>query len=152
IRILAGTTATSSGSTIYDAAITNTTIDAAKGRFDPTVNLQNTFSRTNTPTGVIDPLDPSRALIAGSPVQAYDMNLGVSKINSFGGTATLGVNVNPMRYLGGILNVNPQSGVSLSPLNPQTPSSLSLGYTQPLLQGGGLQANLAPIIIARLNT
>jgi outer membrane protein TolC len=152
VRVLAGVTATSSGATIYDAAITNTTIDSAKARFDPTVSVQNTFSRTNTPTGIIDPLDPSRALIAGTPIQAYDMNLGISKINGLGGTATMGVNVNPMRNLGGLLTLSPQSGVFVSPLNPQTPSSLSLGYTQPLLQGGGLRANLAPIIIARLNT
>src|SRR5262245_7917483 len=33
IRVLAGVTAVASGSTIYDAAITNTTIDQALGRF-----------------------------------------------------------------------------------------------------------------------
>src|SRR5205823_4509480 len=38
------------------------------------------------------------------------------------------------------------------PLNPQTATSLQLSYTQPLLQGAGVQANLAPIVIARLNT
>ena len=35
IRVLAGTTAVSSGQTIYDAAITNTTIDQAQAVFDP---------------------------------------------------------------------------------------------------------------------
>src|SRR5437773_2464364 len=33
IRVLAGTSAVASGQTIYDAAITNTTIDQARGRF-----------------------------------------------------------------------------------------------------------------------
>ena len=36
VRVLAGVTATSSGRTIYDAAITNTTIDQERARFDPT--------------------------------------------------------------------------------------------------------------------
>src|SRR6187397_1580083 len=35
VRILAGVSAVNSGRTIYDAAITNTTIDQALGRFDP---------------------------------------------------------------------------------------------------------------------
>ena len=35
IRVLAGTTAIASGQTIYDAAITNTTIDQAQAVFDP---------------------------------------------------------------------------------------------------------------------
>ena len=39
IRVLAGVTATSSGATIYDTAITQTTIDAAKGRFDPNLSV-----------------------------------------------------------------------------------------------------------------
>src|SRR5205823_4786538 len=37
------------------------------------------------------------------------------------------------------------------PLNPQTASSVNVGYTQPLLQGAGVRANFAPIVIARLN-
>jgi outer membrane protein TolC len=144
IRVLTGVTASASGSTIYDAAITNTTIDEAKGRFDPTVDGQNTFSRQSPPQSILDALDPSRALIVGAPTQGYDMNLGVSKINSLGGTARLGVNVNPTRTrtdLAGSI-----------PLNPQTRSSIELSYTQPLLQGAGTRTNLAPIIIARLNT
>src|SRR5262245_27461098 len=35
IRVLAGATAVSSGRTIYDAAIVNTTIDQEQARFDP---------------------------------------------------------------------------------------------------------------------
>jgi outer membrane protein TolC len=141
IRVLTGVTASSSGSTIYDVAVTHTTIDEAKGRFDPTVSVQNTFSRQSLPQGILDVLDPRRALIDATPTQSYDMNLGVSKVNSLGGTARLGVDVNPLRVEGG--------GV---PLNPQTRSSIELSYTQPLLQGGGIAANLAPIVIARLNT
>src|SRR5207302_401405 len=70
-----------------------------------------------------------------------DMNLGLSKLNSLGGTARLGVDVNPTR-----------SPVNFLPLNPQSRSNVELSYTQPLLQGAGRAANLAPIVIARLNT
>jgi outer membrane protein TolC len=141
VRVLAGVTAAASGSTIYDPAITQTTIDQAKARFDPMVNVNNTFARQNPPIAAFDPLDPTRAIIEGAPTQSYDMNLGVSKVNSLGGTASLAVDVNPTRTRDGLL-----------PLNPQTRSSIQLSYTQPLLQGAGVRVNLAPIVIARLNT
>jgi outer membrane protein TolC len=143
VRILTGTTASPSGATIYDPAITNTTIDTAKARFDPTVNVNNTFSRTNRPAANFDPLDPTRAFFFGAPTQSYDMNLGVSKVNSLGGTTSLNVDVNPMRTSNSLVPL---------PLNPETTSSIALNYTQPLLNGGGTRANLAPIVIARLNT
>ena len=141
VRVLAGVTAAASGSTIYDPAITQTTIDQAKARFDPMVNVNNSFARQNPPVAAFDPLDPTRAIIEGAPAQSYDMNLGVSKVNSLGGTASLAVDVNPTRTRDGLL-----------PLNPQTRSSIQLSYTQPLLQGAGVRVNLAPIVIARLNT
>lgn len=142
VRILAGVTATASGSTIYDAPIINTTIDQAKARFDPNLTLQNTFSRDGVPGAVLDPLDPSRALIETQRVHSYDMNLGISKVNSLGGTSQLTVDVNPTKAA-------PDLGL---PLNPRTASAVTLSYTQPVLQGGGAKANLAPIVIARLNT
>ena len=46
VRELAGLSVTSSGQTIYDAAITNTTIDEQQARFDPTFTSNNTGSRT----------------------------------------------------------------------------------------------------------
>jgi outer membrane protein TolC len=141
IRILAGNTASASGSTMYDPAIVLPTVDQAKAKFDPTLSVQNTFSRTDVPTAIFDPLDPRQAFIVGPATSSYDMTLGVSKVNPLGGTASFGVNVNPMRIHAPGL-----------PLNPETPSSISLGYTQPLLQGAGVAANMAPIIIARLNT
>jgi outer membrane protein TolC len=143
VRVLTGVTASASGSTIYDPAITQTTIDQAKARFDPTVNVNNTFARQNPPAAAFDPLDPTRAIIEGVPTQSYDMNLGISKVNSLGGTASLAVDVNPTRTRDGLLPL---------PLNPQTRSSIQLSYTQPLLQGAGVRVNLAPIVIARLNT
>jgi outer membrane protein TolC len=142
VRLLSGVTASASINTIYDAAIVNTTIDQAKARFDPSVTVANTFSKTQEPQAVLDPLDPSRALIEAPAINAYDMNLALSKVNSFGGTTALTVDVNPSRVTPG----------DLLPLNPETRSSITLAYTQPLLQGGGTRANLAPIVIARLNT
>src|SRR5262249_1483645 len=43
-------------------------------------------------------------------------------------------------------------GPERPPLNPETRSAVELSYTQPLLQGGGFRANMAPIVIARINT
>src|SRR5207237_6451423 len=38
------------------------------------------------------------------------------------------------------------------PLNHQSPANASLSHTQPLLAGAGIRANLAPVLIARINT
>jgi outer membrane protein TolC len=141
VRILTGTTAVASGATIYDPAIVLPTIDQAKARFDPVFNLNNTFSRLSPPAGILDPLDPRRALIEAFPTNSYTFDTSVSKTNSLGGTAKLEALVIPSRTRGEFL-----------PLNPQTSSSLQFSYTQPLLQGAGIPANLAPIVIARLNT
>ena len=50
IRVLSGTTAVSSGQTIYDPAVTQTTIDQAQAVFDPTLQQNSQWSRTNTPS------------------------------------------------------------------------------------------------------
>lgn len=141
VRILTGVTAVASGATIYDPAIVLPTIDQAKARFDPNLSVANTFSRMVPPIGVFDPLDPTRALIEAFPTQNYTFDTSLSKTNSLGGTAKLEALVIPSRTRGQFL-----------PLNPQTSSSIQLSYTQPLLQGAGIPANLAPIVIARLNT
>src|SRR5206468_3280590 len=59
--------------------------------------------------------------------------------------------------LGAPLSLNYETPLSrfppgVFPLNPQDQSALTLAYTQPLLKGAGLRANLAPIVIARLDT
>jgi outer membrane protein TolC len=141
VRILTGTTAVASGATIYDPAIVLPTIDQAKARFDPNFSVANTFGRLSPPAGVLDPLDPRRALIEAFPTQSYTLDTSLSKVNSLGGTAKVEALVIPSRTRGEFL-----------PLNPQTSTSIQLSYTQPLLQGAGIPANLAPIVIARLNT
>jgi outer membrane protein TolC len=143
VRILSGTGAVSSGNTIYDAAETMTLIDDAKGRFDPTVSVNNTLSRTNEASASPNPVDPTLAGILGIATNSYDMNLNISKINSFGGTTSLTVDSNPF---------NSPPNPLFVPLNPESRWSTELKYTQPLLKGAGLDYNLAPIVIARLNT
>ncbi len=141
VRILAGVTAVSSGQTIYDAAISNTQIDTARARFDPTFQLNNNFFRSDTPQGVFDPVDPTRAQIIGLPSHFYDMQMGLAKNTVTGGTASLNVNAIPTR-----------DEFPVNPLNPRTPSSTEMSFTQPLLQGAGVRVNMAPIVIARINT
>ena len=141
IRVLIGTAATSSGRTVYDTSVTNTFIDERNARFDPTVSSNNTFNRTETPVGVFDPFNPTRSLITGTRTDGFNTNSGLSKLNAYGGTLGLSLDANPSRSQPGFF-----------PLNPQTRSATTLNYTQPLLQGGGLRPNLAPIVLARIDT
>jgi outer membrane protein TolC len=143
VRVLAGLSAVNSGRTIYDPAITNTTIDQAQGRFDPTIRISNNWDHIDEPLrGFVDPVNGNR--IIGSSREQYRMDMALAKDNPLGGRWELGVNVNDQRF--------PQSVIPPSLLNPQTSANTSLGYTQPLLQGAGLRANLAPVVLARINT
>lgn len=141
IRVLAGVTAVSSNRTVYDPAISNTNIDAARAVFDPVISAQNTFSQSDQPQGVFDPLSPFGARITGTQVDNYELGLGLVKRTVLGGTARLDGTVNHSR-----------AHTTFAPLNPQERSALTLSYTQPLLQGAGIAANIAPIVIARINT
>jgi outer membrane protein TolC len=141
VRVLAGVTAVSSTRTIYDPAISNTIIDQEQARFDPKVDVSNTFDRLEPPLGVFDALDPRGARIAGVRTDAYSLATGLSKTTITGGTARLGFTDDLARSQPGVF-----------PLNPQNQHAATLSYTQPLLQGGGIAPNLAPIVIARINT
>ena len=141
IRVLAGVQAVSSGSTIYDTAARSTDIDQQTARFNPQVSVQNSFDRTETPAGILDHADPTRAAIGGVRTDAYGLGVGVKQPTVTGGSLDFGVNTNPRRFQPGTF-----------PLNPESRSSLELSYTQPLLQGGGLGVNLAPIVLARIET
>jgi outer membrane protein TolC len=166
IRTLAGTFAVASGRTIYDAAIVNTTIDQAQAVFDPTLKWNNTWNRTNVPMGEFEGaaaapgstgttgtgatgtptarprFGPLETFITSTPSDAYHTDAGLTKTNVLGGQWSLDYTATNTR----ITDVGPL------PLNPQTPTALQLGYTQPLLQGAGFAVNTAPIVIARLNT
>jgi outer membrane protein TolC len=148
IRILAGTTAVASGATIYDPAVTNTLIDQERAAFDPTVQSNNTFFRTEVPQGAVaDPFDPtSPVIIAANPIEGFRSQTTVQKRFITGGTAALDLNVNQQRIDQFVAPDFPQL------LNPRTANGTALSLTQPLLQGAGAPANLAPIVIARLDT
>ena len=144
IRVLGGLTASASGQTIYDAAIANTVIDQAQARFDPNFSWMNTFNRVETPVATFDPLNPGMSLITGTRNDDYRLALGLTKTNVLGGQWSVNATENPTR----VSNAPPGS----LPLNPQNRSTFEVGYTQPLLQGGGFAVNTAPIVIARLDT
>jgi outer membrane protein TolC len=141
VRVLAGVTATSSGQTIYDPAISVTDIDDARSVFDPTFFVNNKWNRTEQPRGILAPSSPTGAIITGTRVDDYDLGLGLSQRNLLGGTAKFEHATNIARFTPGIF-----------PLDPEQRSATTLSYTQPLLKGGGVTANEAPIVIARINT
>ncbi|MCI0638224.1 MAG: TolC family protein [Gemmataceae bacterium] len=141
VRVLAGVSAVASGKTIYDPAISNTFIDQEQARFDPALEVTNTFTRTEQPLGVLTPFDPVGSLIRGNRTDFYNLGTALTRTNAAGGTARLGFMDDLGRFQPGVV-----------PLNPQNQHALTLSYTQPLLQGAGPRANLAPVVIARLNT
>lgn len=141
VRVLAGLSATTSGRTIYDAAIVNTAVDDENARFDPVLQVDNFWDRIESPEAFFHPVDPDRAVIFGRRVDDYRLDTAVTKENLFGGEWKLGYGADPTRRRPGIF-----------PLNPVNTPSLDLSYTQPLLQGGGLAANAAPIVLARIDT
>jgi outer membrane protein TolC len=152
VRVLAGTTAVASGKTIYDAAITQTTIDQAQARFDPALSWNNQWSRPNVPLTTVDPNDFTRSIFFSNATDTYLSTAGLTKTNLLGGQAGLTWIENPTRFPGGGSLTSPfVTGLGV-PLNPETSRSLALTYTQPLLQGAGFRVNNAPIVIARLNT
>jgi outer membrane protein TolC len=144
IRLLAGITAVTSGRTIYDPAVTNTTIDQALGRFDPFLTVNNNWDRIEQPRAGFNPVTGS--FIGGSAIDQYRMNMALTKNNPLGGQWAFGVNVVEQTFPHSILPPD------ILPLNPQTATNTELSYTQPLLRGAGLRTNLAPVVIARINT
>lgn len=137
VRVLTGAGATSSGSTIYDPAITNTQVDQARARFDPNFQVLHDFDQRDDPS-------PSGAGIGGTRTDQHSMDLGLSKTTATGGTASLNVR-SDARHSSGV-------GAPPGSLNPAASSAVDMSFVQPLLQGGGVRANLAPIEIARIDT
>src|SRR5262245_14218081 len=144
VRLLAGITAVTSGRTIYDPAVTNTTIDQALGRFDPFLTVNNNWDRIEQPRAGFNPVTGS--FIGGNSIDQYRMNMALAKNNPLGGQWAFGVNVVEQTFPHSILPPD------ILPLNPQTATNTELSYTQPLLRGAGLRTNLAPVVIARINT
>jgi len=145
VRVLSGVTATNSVRSIYDVAIANTEVDQRQALFDPLLSVNNSWSLTENPQGVFDP-GPTNSLLDNfvsvdrGRSRQFDTIAQINKSNLLGGDFNVGVQATPTSQ-------NP-SGV----LNPLTRSSTFVGYTQPLLQGAGAEFNLAPIVIASINT
>lgn len=141
IRVSAGIGVSTSGRTIYDVAIANAKIDSERARFDPTLSVENTWARTETPTaGIIVP-NPSQRSTTGFQTDVYRLDTALEKLNVFGGVTRFEVGAD-------ISETDPR----VARLNPQERSDIQLSYVQPLLQGRGKDVNLAPIVIARLDT
>jgi outer membrane protein TolC len=141
IRVYTGLSASNSGRTIYDTAIANTLIDQAQSRFDPSLNASVTHNRNENPSLGFDPTQQSGIGIVGPRLDADQAAVGISKLNTLGGR--LGLDLSNNRNW-----LRPYT----SGLNPENRNAVTLSYTQPLLQGGGFQYNMAPIVLARLDT
>jgi len=141
VRVLTGVSATATGSTIYDTAIATTAIDQAVGRFDPVFFANSTYRDAETPVAGPSLANPLIAQIFGTRIATNQAAIGTNKTNRLGGQAAFTFSHNWMRnhYTDG----NPA-------FNPSERPSMELSYTQPLLAGGGREANAAPIVIARL--
>jgi hypothetical protein len=139
VRVLSGTGSASSGQTIYDAAIANTRIDQEIATFDPTVSVRQDFLRNESPFAIANPLRPGEALLIGNRLDRSPTSVQVNQKNRLGGTASVQVDADRLRR-------TPSGQL----LDPESPSSVGVGVSQPLLQGAGLAVNQVPIVLARL--
>jgi outer membrane protein TolC len=141
VRVLTGVSAASSGRTIYDPAISNTQIDQEAAAFDPTATAAASSGRSEQGQAVPSPLTRAGARFAATRTDTTDFSAGLSQRTLSGGTFALDASSTTTRS---------PSGTSL--LNPLTSSSAGVNLTQPLLRGAGVDVNVAPIVIARINT
>lgn len=141
VRFLGGVSASTSGRTVYDVAVSNTGIDEQNAVFDPTLNLTTTLGKSDRPVAVADPLNPGQTLITGSSADAVNTSVGLAK-RMYNG-AELGLNVTP---------VGSYFSPGVFPLDPQYSTGVETTLRQPLLKGYGRAANLAPVVVARIGT
>lgn len=141
IRVLTGVSASTSGRSIYDVAISNTGIDVQTAVFDPTFDITSTINKTDRPGAIFDPGDPAQALLVGSSTDSVNTTASLSKRMIDGGT--IGMNVNA---------VGSYFEPGIQPLDPEFRSFVELTLRQPLMRGFGRSANLAPVVIARIDT
>lgn len=141
VRVISGVSASTSGRTTYDVAISNTGIDETASVFDPSLNLTSTMGKSDQPGAILDALNPGQSLIVGSSSDSINTSIGFSKRNFNG--AQLGLNIN---------SVGSYFEPGVAPLEPQIRSSVEMTLRQPLMRGYGRAANLTPIILARNET
>ncbi len=128
VRVLTGISAAASGSTIYDVAIANTAIDVQTAVFDPAIDVNSTYGKVDQPG-------------AGASTDSFNTSVNLSKQTLNGATAGLNVNAVGSYFEPGVF-----------PLDPEYRSTVELSLRQPFLQGFGRAANLAPVVIARIDT
>ncbi len=144
VRVLAGVTATNSGRTVFDPAIANAGIDRAHALFDPSLTTAHDWDRNENGAFIgLDPLDPRRALFDGTRNDRYDMALGVTKPSSTGGTTSLNILADQVRRA---------PVLSPNQLLPESRSTVAFQARQPLLRGAGVDVNLVPVVLARIDT
>ncbi len=141
IRVLTGVSARRSASTIYDVAIQNTAIDLQNSVFDPTMDLNLSMNKVDRPGSTFDPFDPTNAIFAGSSTDSINTTFGLQKRGFSGGTVGLNANAVGSYFEPGVF-----------PLDPEYRSFVELSLRQPLAQGFGRDVNLAPVVIARIDT
>lgn len=140
VRVLAGVGAASTGQTIYDPAVATMRIDQQQAIFDPTLEMRHDFLRNESPFALPVPGDPNAARFDALQDDLYDMSVSATKLMRNGARADLRTDV--LRN-----DQTPNPGF----LNPTARSSVSLGLTQPLLQGAGVAVNQVPIVLARID-
>lgn len=128
VRVLTGISAAASGSTIYDVAIANTAIDVQTAVFDPTIDVSSIYGKVDQPG-------------ASASTDSVNTSANLSKQMLNGASAGLNINAIGSYFEPGIF-----------PLNPEYRSTVELSLQQPFLQGYGRAANLAPVVIARIDT
>ncbi len=141
VRFLGGVAASTSGRTIYDVAITNTAIDVQNALFDPTISLNSTLNKSDRGTAVFDPANPGQSLLAGSSTDSVTTSVGLAKRMYNGASA--GLNLTPAGSF---------FSPGIAPLDPLFTSGVEMTLRQPLLRGYGRAANLAPVVVARIDT
>ncbi len=134
VRVLNGVSAVSSGRTIYDVSISNANIDAQTAIFDPSFDITTTINKTDRPDGGYDLLS---GVFTGSSTDSNNTIIGLSKRNYNG--ASVGLNANGVNSY-------------FSPGVPSYRTFAEITLRQPLARGYGRDVNLAPVVVARIDT
>ena len=141
IRVLGGISAGSSGRTIYDVALTNTGVDVQTAVFDPQLDINSTMNKSDRPGVTFDPFNPGQSVLTGSSSDSINTTVSLTKRALSG--ATVGLNAN---WIGSYF----EPGVF--PLEPEYRSGVEMSLRQPFMRGAGRDANLAPVVVARIDT
>ncbi|HKB03154.1 MAG TPA: TolC family protein [Gemmataceae bacterium] len=141
VRVLVGETAVASGQTIYDPAISNTRIDQEQAAFDPVAAAAALFTRSELGQPVLSPLTLAGADFFRFRTETAELSAGLAQRTPSGGIVGLDARKTITRSPGGF-----------AVFDPLISSSAGVSLTQPLLRGAGVDVNLAPVVIARVNT